>query len=102
MKLRVMMALCCVLGACETEPAGRAEQILSLSGDVASGEIEYTTNCVSCHSADGSGGIGSNIQDTDVEVMVDAMLNGRSGMISYADLLQDQQIADIAAYAETL
>lgn len=96
------VALCVLLTACDSTSGGRADDILSLSGDVDRGLTLYTTNCVACHSKDGSGGIGSNIQGADAVLLVDAMLEGRSGMISYAELLEDQNIADIAAYAETL
>lgn len=89
--------------ACDGASGGRVDTILSLSGDVTNGEDLYTSNCVSCHAADGSGGIGSNIQGVDVDVTVDAVLNGRGNeMAAYGDLLTDQEIADLTAYVETL
>ena len=101
MTLRVL-AVCVVATACDGVTSERAQTILALTGDVVNGESLYSTNCASCHLADGSGDIGSNIQGVDQDLLVDAMLNGRTGMISYADLFVDQEIADIAAYAEGL
>jgi len=92
-----------LLGGCaDGESGGRQDDILALSSDLASGESLFDANCQSCHAADGSGGLGSNIQQVDVDLVVDAMLNGRTGMESYADLLTDQEMADIAGYVETL
>lgn len=104
MTLRAM-ALVGLLCACEGDDpveGGRADTILALSGDATTGQGTYDAVCAPCHAVDGSGGIGSNIQDRDVTVFVDAILNGRTGMISYADDFTDQEIADIAAHGESL
>lgn len=101
--LRVLVAMSCVLVACDETAGGRAGDILALSGDVANGRTLYTTTCQSCHAADGSGveDLGINIQDVDIDVVVDAVLNGRTNMAAYGEVFEDQEIADIAAFAES-
>ncbi len=104
--LRALMAtgLALVVGCDDGISNGRGDDILALSGDVATGRTLYTSNCQSCHAADGAGvdDLGANIQETDIDVVVDAVLNGRTGMTAYAEFFSDQQIADIAAFVETL
>jgi mono/diheme cytochrome c family protein len=88
------------------EPANpRAAAILTLGGNVAAGEQIYLSECESCHRVDGTGvtngGIGKDLTDwlprNGDAAAVDAILNGRAGMLAY-DFLSDQEIADVLAY----
>ncbi|MBX2799263.1 MAG: cytochrome c [Myxococcales bacterium] len=88
----------------ETEPAdNRAADILALTGDVTAGQTGYETYCDLCHGAMGEGveGSGSNIQGVGASNTVGVVLNPPEGMSDYS-ILMDQEIADIAAYVETL
>lgn len=83
------------------EPLTREEQILSLSADVASGEALYGTNCEVCHGVGGAGGVGPTLVGKDAPTVVTSMLEPPSGMTAF-ESLEDQEIADIAGYVETL
>jgi len=81
----------------------RAQTILALIGDASSGNATYDTNCSGCHSADGSGGVGTNIQGwTFGEESVNAILDGKGSMPGFGSFFTDQEIADLIAYVETL
>jgi len=101
LKLRVVAVGLVFLVGCATEGDSAVDDILMLSGDVVAGETLYGTNCESCHAEDGSGGIGNDIREVDAATAVDAMWEGRDGMVSFSNLLTEQEIADIAAYVET-
>lgn len=83
----------------------RASVILGLAADEVAGETLYTNNCSVCHDADGTGavGVGTDVTDDDAEAIVESILfPPTTSMATFADLLTDQEIADIAIYAETL
>lgn len=99
------IGLATVLAACADGETDRTTIILGLTGDSVAGETLYTNNCVTCHDADGSGtdGPGNDIRDEDAESIVESVIvPPTSSMAAFADLLSDQEIADIAAYATTL
>lgn len=83
----------------------RAAAILSLGGNAEAGEQVYLSECEPCHRVDGTGatngGIGKDLTDwlprNEDSAAVDAILNGRTGMLAY-DFLTDQEIADVLAY----
>lgn len=82
---------------------GDIDAILALDPDLAAGEAGYTTNCVLCHVADGTGATGPDLTGADAREIAEAMIEGPGAMTSAADLeLVDQDVADIAAYAESL
>ncbi len=83
--------------------ADRAADILALTGDSASGETLFTSNCSGCHGADGagSGSFPSLIGITADEENVNIVLDGDGSMPSFSSLA-DQDIADIFAFIETL
>jgi mono/diheme cytochrome c family protein len=89
-------------------PMTRPEIILSLTPDVVAGEASYV-NCIACHGADAKGNATSNrlpVSDLTQEIadkmnFVNTVLNGTSGMIPY-DYLEDQEIANIMGYVESL
>ncbi|MEM6931706.1 MAG: c-type cytochrome [Myxococcota bacterium] len=89
-------------GAEPTDPALREATVLALDPDLANGEVLYADTCAVCHATDGSGGIGSNLWDSDVPVFVDALLFGRTGMPRYDDRFDNQQIADLAHHGASL
>lgn len=86
------------LAGCATGDA-RVDTILGLSGDAANGGAVFAANCASCHGADGNGGTEEGIlgEEDDAEV-VQIVLNGEETMPSFADVLTDQEIADLLAW----
>jgi mono/diheme cytochrome c family protein len=78
-------------------PAGPA-------GDAAAGkEIFASAGCGSCHTladAGTSGAVGPNLDDAkpDLALVVDRVTNGRGVMPSFEGQLDEQEIADVAAY----
>jgi cytochrome c oxidase cbb3-type subunit 3 len=88
-----------------------ALEALTRSGDaMARGRAVFAQSCVSCHSADGHGGIGPNLTD-------DYQLHGQSrsdiyntvrngvpamGMISWAPMLAPADLTAVAAFVGTL
>jgi mono/diheme cytochrome c family protein len=74
------------------------------------GEELYVSYCAACHGTDGSGGLGTNLNDNlyiqsqeDTELLT-FLLEGRSGtaMEGYKGLLMELQIEDIVAFLRTL
>ncbi len=74
------------------------------------GEELYVSYCAACHGTDGSGGLGTNLNDNlyiqsqeDAELLT-FLLEGRSGtaMEGYKGLLMELQIEDIVAFLRTL
>lgn len=78
-------------------PAGPA-------GDAAAGkEIFASAGCGSCHTladAGTSGAVGPNLDDAkpDLALVIDRVTNGRGVMPSFEGQLDEQEIADVAAY----
>jgi cytochrome c6 len=85
-----------VVGDVEAPPA--------LEGDPAAGkEIFNEQACGSCHilaDAGSSGTTGPNLDESKppLELVITRVTNGSGAMPSFRDLLDDQQIADVAAY----
>jgi mono/diheme cytochrome c family protein len=80
----------------------RADDILALEGDAASGATLFTANCQSCHGADAqSGSAGQDLPSKTEDVVVDTVLSGTTGMPSFSSL-EDQEIADIVAHLASL
>ncbi|MFW6346180.1 MAG: c-type cytochrome [Halomonas sp.] len=90
-----------------------AGQVLALEGDAERGEAAAGT-CVACHQADGSG---KNVPDgeswprlagLDAEYIAKQLHDFKAGrrenatMLPFANMLDDQQIADVAAYYSQL
>jgi len=78
--------------------------------DAAKGKEIFATNCVACHAADGTGGIGPDLTD-------DEWIHGSSyaevtrtvsegvlekGMIAWGPVLGEEKVAQVAAYVMTL
>lgn len=82
-------------------PTDRVAAILALTGEVASGEDLFPSNCVACHPSDGSQGTGAALSvvvpaSTDDE-LAHTILNGAPSMPDF-DYLDDQEIADLMAF----
>jgi mono/diheme cytochrome c family protein len=105
-----MFGLVIGLAACGGETT-RVDAVLALDGDAAAGASVYADNCAACHGASGLGVddpdntslIGDNLTEAAGEVEEDAefarlILDGEGSMPSFADGLDDQQIADVLAY----
>jgi mono/diheme cytochrome c family protein len=98
----VMMAACDDSGADDA----RVTAILALSGDTARGEGLYAVECAGCHRADGRGSAGGGrgedltawVGRNDGGDLIEAIIEGDSGMPAFGAFLDDQAIADIAAY----
>ena len=96
--LTLVLLSACADGGDDRHPA------FALTGDADAGATVYASTCVSCHAADGTGGTGSDLtatvpgldRDGVVEVLVEGIPN--TSMVSYAAILSDQEIADVAAY----
>jgi mono/diheme cytochrome c family protein len=81
------------------------DAILALTPDTASGAVVYADNCAICHGDDGAGveGLGSDIRaQTDQTLVITTVLDGTEVdgaiMTSFADILTDQQIADVSGF----
>jgi cytochrome c551 len=95
----LVAAAACNGGASSDRVAG----ILDLAGDSASGEAVYSSNCASCHGANGQGGSGpamSNVTGLSDDRMVQTILDGKESMPPF-DSLPDQDIADLVEYIFT-
>jgi mono/diheme cytochrome c family protein len=91
-----------IVAAC---PGGTPDHpALGLTGDATAGAAVYGATCESCHGADGTGGVGSDLTATvpgmSREAVILTLVDGVPGtsMVSYDAILTDQEIADAAAY----
>ena len=84
----------------ETTPAEDDGGTQTAGGDAAAGEQVFTDNCASCHGEDGTGGQGPDLHNPDLDTarVTDQVTNGGGGMPPFGDQLDEQQIADVAAY----
>jgi len=74
------------------------------TGDAAAGkEVFASAGCGSCHMLADAGAtamVGPNLDDTKpaLELVIDRVTNGKGAMPAFKGQLDDQQIADVAAY----
>jgi cytochrome c553 len=92
--------------ATETTETTTTETTAAVEGDPAAGKAIFVTNCGGCHTlsdAGTSGSVGPNLDDAqpDEALVVDRVTNGQGVMPPFADVLTEQQIADVAAYVST-
>ncbi|HMV66116.1 MAG TPA: cytochrome c [Myxococcota bacterium] len=81
--------------------AGRADTILSLTGDETAGATIYDDNCAVCHGADGTGVTGPNLTGESVGTsVVDTVLDGKEDMPAFGSDLTDQDVADLLAWLD--
>lgn len=92
-------------GDSDTDPIptgeDRVADILALTPSPGAGQGAFTSNCTSCHPADGSQGVGPAMsvavpQLTDTEI-VEVVLEGAMGMPTF-DHLDDQAIANVLGF----
>ncbi len=99
------MTLILTLLAC-FQASDRVLDIMELQGDPVAGDALYQSHCSSCHGADALGGSGPDLVDEmshSTERFLDWTLYGKSSdMPAFDEVLEDQEIADIYAYMETL
>lgn len=78
------------------------------AGDAAAGmEVFETAGCASCHTLADAGATGTVGPDLDqaqppAALVVDRVTNGKGAMPSFADSLDEQQIANVAAYVTSV
>lgn len=73
---------------------------------VAAGAAIYQTNCVACHAADLTGGIGPSLVDDEwlhggqLEQIVHTVTNGvpAKGMIAWGPIIGDAKVASVSAF----
>lgn len=96
----LLLLTACPEGENETE----RHPAFGLTGNADAGADVYASTCVSCHAADGTGGTGTDLTETvpgmSRDELIEVLVDGIPGtsMVSYASILTDQQIADVAAY----
>lgn len=93
-----------IVTGCGGDATGdRVEAILALTGDPAAGDPLFQATCADCHNVDASGGTGPGlVGQADSELMATQILDGGATMPPQADLLTDQEIADIIAWIQSL
>ncbi|MEP7313808.1 MAG: PQQ-binding-like beta-propeller repeat protein [Pseudomonadota bacterium] len=90
-------------GAAPLVPAGPAAPVLT--GNAANGKPVYTKTCVPCHGETGKGGHaeGAVLPDNlTAQTIASVATTGRKDMPAFGTALAPQEIADVAAYVETL
>lgn len=100
MRLVPVLAAALLFTACGgSDPV---DDILALDGDTTNGATLFSSNCVSCHPADGSAGTGSALSEVvptlDDASMVATISNGIGIMPAFSNNLTNQEIADVQAY----
>lgn len=85
--------------------------LLTESSDLAAGKAIFDANCVACHRADGGGGIGPNLTDTNwilgggiKNVFTTILEGGRDGkgMVSWKGTLKPSEMQQVASYVLSL
>ena len=94
----------------EEEVAGHVEETTppaGPTGDATAGKAVFEANCGSCHTladAGASGSVGPNLDEAKpaIELVVDRVTNGQGAMPAFGASLEEQQIADVAAYVSSV
>ena len=84
----------------------RAEEIATLEGDPDSGAPLFSQHCIRCHGANARSGsadadLVAAFREGEVAA-IDEVLEGNFGMPNFGETLNDQEVADIAAYVRSL
>lgn len=85
-------------------------EVLTDAADISKGKEIFTVNCVSCHNADGGGGVGPNLTDEywihggGIKNVYGVIKNGvtAKGMIAWQTQLNPKQMNQVASYVLTL
>jgi mono/diheme cytochrome c family protein len=71
-------------------------------GDATAGESVFTANCVACHPADGTAGVGpalaEEVEAGDEADLEETIRGGAGAMPAFEGNLSDQEIADVVAF----
>ena len=99
-------------GIAPFEQADRLDEPPSLAApDTEDGEALYGANCAVCHQADGSGAGDGTIPASagnplvtagEIRPVLHAVIDGRGGMPSFEDELDDEEIAEVVSYLRQL
>ncbi|MCA9491383.1 MAG: cytochrome c [Myxococcales bacterium] len=80
--------------------SGRVEDNLALDGDPEAGQSVWAARCASCHGSFGEGGSGPALAvPTDDTAFVEVVLYGQGDMSGQEDVVDDQDVADLLAFA---
>jgi mono/diheme cytochrome c family protein len=84
----------------------RAEEIATLEGDPDAGAVLFSQHCIRCHGVNARAGSADvdlvfAFRDDEVDA-IDEVLEGNFGMPNFGENLNDQEVADIAAYVGSL
>ena len=95
----LILAFSTLLAGCATET--------TIEGDATAGADVYAATCTGCHGADGTGDAVKGFPDLTVTSLSTAEIeervrNGEGVMPAYEGQLEDQEIADVVAYVESL
>src|SRR5258708_7879849 len=83
--------------------SSRTSTIQSLSGDSATGQSLFVSECARCHGSDGKGGNpGPNLTGRSEATVVSFALNGKGSEMPSFATLSDQNIADISAFVRSI
>ncbi len=94
-------------------PAPTKEEAMASAASpdaVAAGKELYATNCIGCHGADATGGIGPNLTDAEwihggtLEQINNTVTNGvpEKGMLAWGPILGAAKVAQVSAYVHSL
>ena len=84
----------------DTETTGSMGTETTESMGAVSGEEVFTQNCATCHSADGTGGVGADLTalSLDQATVEQTVRTGPGAMPSFEGQLSDEQIQAVADY----
>lgn len=79
----------------------------TITGDATAGADVYAANCASCHGADGTGddanGFPNLVEEAPEAAEIEEYVrDGEGVMPAFEGTLDDQEIADVVAYVESL
>ena len=83
---------------------------LKETSDVEAGKVIFQKNCISCHGANGEGGIGPNLTDKfwihggGIQNVMTTIINGvpEKGMITWKPLLKPDEVQKVASFVLSL
>lgn len=85
--------------------AGVVLALAGLAGAQADGAQVYQQNCVSCHGAQGGGGVGpalaGNASLQDGQAVLEQIRHGGGGMPAFGEILSDEEIVAVANHIRT-
>jgi mono/diheme cytochrome c family protein len=107
LRFGVLFFVAVLLAGCGV-PDARTPGIILLTGKAVTGsELFVSQKCTDCHGKAGRGGFGPDLGSKDVkttahEELANTILSGRWFMPAFGHKLQDQDVADLLAFIDTL